>query len=123
MNTSILAKSMNSVGAKEKIIAKAWDDSKFKRLLVEKPRETLFKEFGFVFPAGINVRVVEETPSETYFVIPSQPRDRVSDDVSDKELDTVASMAPSNTNVMSGCRCCSSPCTPAPRKPKRKPRK
>jgi len=109
---------MNSIGAREKIIAKAWRDSEFKRLLVEKPQETLFREFGFALPEGINIKVVEETPSDTYFVIPPQPWDRMNDDVSNKELEAVSSMALSNTNVMSGCKCCSSPCRPLPPKPK-----
>lgn len=123
MNASVSEKNMNSIGAREKIIAKAWRDSEFKRFLVEKPQETLFREFGFVLPEGININVVEETPSDMYFVIPPRPSERMNEDVSDKELEAVSSMALSSTNVMSGCICCSKGCPSLPRRAKPSPHK
>jgi hypothetical protein len=119
MNAPVF-ENMNSIGAREKIISKAWRDAEFKRLLVEKPQETLLREFGFVLPEGVNIKVVEETPSDTYFVIPPQPGDRVNEEISATDLEAVAPMALSKTNVMSGCKCCSSPCRPLPPRPRPK---
>ena len=55
-----------------KVIAKAWDDPKFKAKLLENPRSVLQAE-GITFPDGINIKVVENTPSQLHIVLPLSP--------------------------------------------------
>ena len=55
-----------------KVIAKAWDDSQFKAKLLENPRSILQAE-GIVFPDEVNIKVVENTPSQLYIVLPLSP--------------------------------------------------
>lgn len=103
---------MSTTNVREKIIAKAWKDAEFRRSLISAPELTLSKEFGIDLPQGIEIKVVEESSSTTYFVIPPCPATKAEGDVSTADLEAVAAAATSNTNVMSGCRCCSSPsCT------------
>lgn len=53
----------------EKLIALAWQDTAFKQELISNPKATLDKK-GINIPANIEVRVVEETPTTLYLVIP-----------------------------------------------------
>lgn len=55
-----------------KMIARAWSDDSFKALLLSNPREALI-EYDITIPTGIEVRVVEETDSVMYIVLPIRP--------------------------------------------------
>lgn len=63
--------SLNSL--KVQIIQKAWEDPEFKARLLADPSKALQASFGIELPAGINLKVVEETPSDYYLVIPPNP--------------------------------------------------
>lgn len=63
--------SLNSL--KVQIIQKAWADPAFKEQLLADPRKALQASFGIELPEGINLKVVEETPSDYYLVIPPNP--------------------------------------------------
>jgi hypothetical protein len=67
-----------------RLIAKAWSDESFKRRLIADPAGTLKAEKVDV-PAGLEVRVVENTDRVFYFVLPAQPGA-----LSDEALDVVA---------------------------------
>jgi hypothetical protein len=67
-----------------KVIEKAWADEAFKARLVASPVDVL-KESGIDVPAGMQVKVVENTADVRYFVLPAQP-----DQLSDNDLDKVA---------------------------------
>lgn len=54
------------------LIARAWEDEDFKARLVEEPK-AVFADFGIKIPAGIEVRVVENTPKLIYFILPPKP--------------------------------------------------
>ncbi|MFV3127226.1 NHLP leader peptide family RiPP precursor [Niveispirillum sp. KHB5.9] len=69
--------------AASKIIAKAWADDGFKARLLADPAAVLKAE-GLEIPAGIAVRVVEETSTTRTLVLPARPTD-----LSDDELDSV----------------------------------
>jgi hypothetical protein len=50
---------------------KAGKDPDFRKDLLRAPRETVSKFLGLDLPVGINIRVVEESPSELWLVLPS----------------------------------------------------
>ena len=61
-----------------KVIAKAWDDPKFKAKLLENPEMVLRGE-GIVFPDDVKIKVVENTATDRYIVLPLSPsRDEAS---------------------------------------------
>ena len=67
-----------------KIIAKSWADDGFKRRLMNDPSGTLKAE-GVDLPAGVTVKVVENTSNVVHLVLPAKPTD-----LSDEDLDQVA---------------------------------
>jgi len=67
-----------------KVIAKAWADEAFKARLLADPAATLAAE-GLASPAGLTVRVVENTDTVFNLVLPPKPQD-----LSDADLDQVA---------------------------------
>ena len=66
------------------ILAKCWSDAAFKASLLADPVAVL-KAQGVELPAGVQVRVVEDTDQVAHWVIPARP-----DALSDADLDTVA---------------------------------
>jgi hypothetical protein len=68
-----------------KIIAKAWRDPSFKAKLLADPQGTL-RQAGVSIPAGVTVKVVENTGTHFNFVLPTKP----SGALSDEELDHAA---------------------------------
>ncbi len=56
----------------DEIVAKAWADDWFKKRFLADP-ESIFREHGIEVPAGIHVRVVEDTPTERHVVLPPKP--------------------------------------------------
>jgi nitrile hydratase alpha subunit len=68
-----------------KVIAKAWRDPAFKAKLIADPQATLLQA-GVSLPAGVTVKVVENTGTHFHFVLPARP----SGALSDEELDNAA---------------------------------
>ena len=66
------------------ILAKCWLDESFKKKLMADPIGTLASE-GVKVPAGISVKVVENTDKVFNLVIPAKPTD-----LADADLDKVA---------------------------------
>jgi len=56
-----------------RIVAKAWADEAFKKRLLSDPIAVLKAE-GDEVPAGISFRVVENTESTVYLVLPAMPK-------------------------------------------------
>jgi hypothetical protein len=54
------------------LVARAWTDAKLKQRLLDAPEEVL-REHGLDVPAGIEMRVVENTPKVTYLTLPLKP--------------------------------------------------
>lgn len=67
-----------------RLIAKSWADDGFKGRLISNPMDTLRAE-GVEVPAGMTVRVVENTSNVVHLVLPAKPTD-----LSDEDLDKVA---------------------------------
>ena len=73
-----------------KVIAKAWREPAFKAKLIADPRATL-AEAGVAIPAGVTVKVLEDTTTHLHFVLPPKPTGQLSDEA----LDKVAAGTPS----------------------------
>jgi len=84
-----------------KLVAKAWSDAEFKAKLLADPMK-VFKENSMKVPAGIEVRIVENTAGVMHFILPPEP----SDELTDEELGGVAG---AEVLCLSGCSglCCS----------------
>jgi len=55
-----------------KIIARAWSDESFKERLISNPRAVL-AEYEIFLPAGVEVKVLEQTVDVMYIVVPLKP--------------------------------------------------
>ncbi len=55
-----------------KLIAKAWSDEAFKERLLSDSRTVLEGE-GISVPPGVDVKVVEQTDTQLFMVIPKKP--------------------------------------------------
>lgn len=71
------------------IIVRAGTDEAFKRRLLADPAAVL-KEEGVEIPAGLELRVVEDTGNVVHLVIPEPPPPPLPDELSDEQLDHVA---------------------------------
>ncbi|MFC5403359.1 NHLP leader peptide family RiPP precursor [Cohnella soli] len=64
---------------KVQIIQKAWEDAAFKAALLSDPKSAILDAFGIAIPESIELKVVEETPTTYYLVLPPNPEDVSSD--------------------------------------------
>lgn len=71
----------------EALVEKAQSDPAFRRALLANPTGTVARELNVDFPAGVKVRVLEETERELYLVLPLPAPDTPLDD---SQLDAVA---------------------------------
>ena len=55
-----------------KLVAKAWSDEAFKERLLSDSRTVLEAE-GIIVPPGVDVKVVEQTETQLFMVIPKKP--------------------------------------------------
>ena len=62
-----------------KLVAKAWSDDEFKAKLLADPMK-VFKENSMEVPAGIEVRIVENTTGVMHFILPPEPSDELKDE-------------------------------------------
>lgn len=54
------------------LVAQAWADDSLKRRLVQNPASVL-REHGIQVQPGMEIRIVEDTPSVTHLVLPAKP--------------------------------------------------
>ncbi len=80
------------------LIAKALKDPAFKAELLKDPAAAIEKASGLKLPAGITVKVVEDSASVVHLVLPAAS----SKPLGDKELGKVAGGAALNTQNMCG---------------------
>ena len=87
------------------VIARAWSDPVFKRRFIEDPK-SVAKEYGINIPTGVELRVVENSPTVVHVVLPAQPSDTL---LSDEQLEAVAGGVAGADSVVGG-----TPKLPAP---------
>jgi hypothetical protein len=78
------------------VIARAWKDEAFKAELLRDPKGVLGRELaqlapGAALPEQVQIHVLEETPTHRYLVLPPNPRIESGEELSDAELQQVAS--------------------------------
>jgi Nitrile hydratase, alpha chain len=70
------------------LLAKCWADEGFKQKVLADPAATLTSE-GVELPAGLSIKVVENTDKVFHLVIPARPTE-----LSDEDLDLVVAGSP-----------------------------
>jgi len=83
----------------ELLVADAWADPELKKRLLKDPAK-VFAERGMVPPAGKDIKILEETESTWYMVIPEKPAEG---ELSEEELEGVAGGFP--CFLPPPCRC------------------
>ncbi len=68
------------------LVAKAWADEGFKRRLVADP-VAVFEEHGITVPAGVQLRMIEETAGQMSLVLPAKPS---GEELSEDDLNSIA---------------------------------
>jgi len=76
-----------------KAVARAWTDEAYKARLKSDPH-TALSEVGVDVPAGIGIKVVEDTAQTTHVVLPEAPDN--AGEMSDEELAKVAGGYPAS---------------------------
>lgn len=71
------------------ILDRAASDSQFRDQLVNDPRQAISDQFGATIPPSLNIRVLEEQPSEVVLVLPNQ-QTQSGNTLSDTDLEAVA---------------------------------
>lgn len=74
------------VAAYAKVVKRAWSDPAFKALLLSDPAAGL-ASMGLPLPAGMRVKVLEDTDELIHLVLPPPPD---GDELADESLDLVA---------------------------------
>jgi hypothetical protein len=72
------------------LIEKAWKDEAFRQALRSDPRGAVEKTLGSKLPAGLQVKLVEETADTFYLVLPANPDRAPTGQLTDQRLDAVA---------------------------------
>ena len=91
-------KEQDKASAYGKVIAKTWRDPSFKAKLLADPQGTQ-RQAGVSIPAGVTVRVVENTGTHFHFVLPAKP----SGTLSDEELDRAGGATTPSSLVYREC--------------------
>ncbi len=82
----------------ENLIAKAMKDEVFRKNLLENPKAAIEEETGIKLPESINLKVVEENPSNFYLVLPPKIKPETEDELSEAELEMVSGGYGNSTN-------------------------
>ncbi len=67
------------------VIARAWADADFKARLLANPNAAIEEETGIELPAGLKLRIIEESAEETVLVLP-----KVGAELTDDVLEAVS---------------------------------
>src|SRR5436305_1658690 len=87
------------------VIDRAVRDPGFREELLQRPAKTVEQELGVRLPESIEIRVVEESPSILYLVLPPRPI-APGQERSDRELEQVAGGWSQHTEVCAASRPC-----------------
>jgi len=80
----------------ERIVAKAREDSEFRKALLQDPKSVIEKELKMTIPRGIEIEVMEEQPNKFYLVLPVDPE---SVELPDEMLKKVAGGPPCDCDM------------------------
>lgn len=74
----------------QKLIERAWEDETFKQELISNPKAVINRESGQQLPEALEIEVLQESANKAYFVLPENPAQGSDQELSEKELETVA---------------------------------
>ncbi len=69
----------NLMAQAQRVVAKAWADEAFKAALIADPNAALAAE-GIAVPAGVKLKVLEDTSDTMHFILPPPPSAALSDE-------------------------------------------
>ncbi|MBD2387098.1 NHLP leader peptide family RiPP precursor [Cylindrospermum sp. FACHB-282] len=83
---------INQENLEAKIIARAWKSEEYKQELLNDPKAVIEREFNIQIPEEVTVQILEETPTNLYFVMPMRPviPEADLDNISEEELQAIA---------------------------------
>ncbi len=100
--------SHQSSDPEHRIIARAAKDEEYRKRLIADPRRAIAEEIGDAMPANIEVKVVQETATTVYLVLPQLPPVGAGQ-LSDVDLQNVAGGVALTRSWFRSCPCrCSS---------------
>ena len=79
----------SSTEMQAQLIERATRDPEFRRELIDDPRAVIQREFGIDVPDSVDIRVVEESPTTSYLVLPAVQA-ATGQELSDEDLEAVA---------------------------------
>jgi hypothetical protein len=95
------------------LIEKAWKDAAFHQALLTDPQGAVERELEAKLPAGLQVKVLAETPDTFYLVLPAKPDRAPTGELTDQQLEAVAGGWSGNTECGScGDTACATFCAP-----------
>jgi hypothetical protein len=83
-----------------KVIKRAWADAGFKQQLLSNPKAAIQEATGTELPAGLDVKVYENSPTLQHMILPPNPADS---ELSDSDLEAVAGGLSKGAQVGAGC--------------------
>ena len=72
------------------ILGKAMKDNAFRSEMIENPKQTIERELGVKLPESLIINVLEEKSDTFYLILPVTPANAANDELTEKELSTVA---------------------------------
>jgi hypothetical protein len=91
------------------LIEKAWKDDAFRQALLTDSQGAVERELGAKLPAGIQVKVLAETPDTFYLVLPANPDRAPAGELTNQQLEPVAGGWSGHTDCGS-CGSCATDC-------------
>jgi hypothetical protein len=87
------------------LIEKAWKDDVFRQALLTDPQGAVERELGGKLPAGLQVKVLAETPDTFYLVLPANPDRAPAGELTDQQLDAIAGGGWTDPETCQGLGC------------------
>ena len=89
-----------------RMIEKALKNDTFRQALVTDPRGAVERELGGQLPAGLQVKVLQESADTCYLVLPANPDRAPAGELTDQQLEAVA-----GGGWTASCNTCEDTCT------------